>query len=129
MTVAGHLARGRARHQLLMIDACTVSRPGTKVYDAAADTYDIPLTTVYTGACRIVVWRGNEVEAADVEQNVTRYKVDLPLVPATPLLRRRDVLTVTASQNQQLVGAVITITEVQLDTTATSLRLIGEVAT
>jgi len=129
MTVAGHLARGRARHQLLMLDTCVITRPGTKTYNPATQDYDIPTVTVYTGPCRIVVWRGNEEQAGEAEVNVFRYRLDLPFANTTPVIQRRDTATITASVNPWMVGKVMTITEPEIDTTATALQVIGEVAT
>lgn len=129
MTVSAHLARGRARHQLLMLDTCVITRPGTKVYNPATQTYDIPTVTVYNGPCRIVVWRGNEEQAGEAEVNVFRYRLDLPFTATAPVIQRRDTATITASVNPWMVGKVMTITEPEIDTTATALQVIGEVAT
>jgi hypothetical protein len=129
MTAAGHLARGRIRHQLLMLDTVIITRPGAKTYNPATQAYTTAETTIYTGPCRVVVWRGNEEEAADVEVNVFRYRLDLPFTSTAPLVARHDVATITASVNPWMVGKVMRITEPEIDTTATALRVIGEVVT
>lgn len=130
MTVAGHLNRGRIRHQLLMLDTVTITRPGATTYDDTNQTYTTTgSTTVYIGPCRIVVWRGNEEEAADVQVNVFRYRLDLPFTATAVLIKRLDIATITASVNPWMVGKVMTITEPEIDTTATALRVIGEVVT
>lgn len=129
MTVAAHIARGRRRHALVMVDACTVTRPGTRVYNEATQDYTTPTMTAYTGPCRVKVWRGLDEQAAEAEVNVMRYHVDLPLTGAVPDVVRRDTLTITASLNPALPGRAITVTEVQMDSTATALRVIGEVTT
>lgn len=129
MTVVGHLNRGRIRHQLLMLDTVVITRPGVKTWNPATQTYTTGSATVYTGPCRIVVWRGNEEQAADVKVNVFRYRLDLPFTAATPIIQRRDIATITASVNPWMVGKTMTITEPEIDTTATALRVIGEVAT
>jgi hypothetical protein len=129
MTVAGHLNRGRIRHQLLMLDTVVITRPGVRTWSPITQEYASGATTVYTGPCRIVVWRGNEEEAADVKVNVFRYRLDLPFTAATPIILRRDIATITASVNPWMVGKIMTITEPEIDTTATALRVIGEVTT
>jgi hypothetical protein len=130
VTVVTHLLRGRARHQLLMLDTVTIVRPDptARAYDPVTQTYGAASTAVYTGPCRVVTWRGNEEDAAETEVAVIRYRLDLPLTASAPIVRRRDVATVTASFNPVLVGLVLTITEPEYGTTATALRLVGEVA-
>lgn len=128
MTVAGHIARGRQRHQLLMLDTCQVVRhpPGPGVYDPSTMTYSQAPTSIYTGRCRAVVWRGNEEQAAEVEVAVVRYRVEFPLDGSVPALARRDVLTLTASMNPVLVGTVLVLTELETGSTSTALRWVAE---
>lgn len=130
MSIAGFLARGRARHQLLMLDTVLITRGGGRTYNETTQQYDVvPPTTVYNGPCRVVVWRGNEEQAAEAEVNVYRYRLDLPFTDTTPVIQRRDTATITASVNPWMVGKAMTITEPEIDTTATSLQVIGEVTT
>lgn len=130
MSVAGHIVRGRARHALLMTDACTVTRivPGSRVFNESTKQYDEATTTVYTGPCRIKIWRGNEEQAGDVEVNVQRYYFDLPLTGVVPNVQRRDEVTVTASLNPALVGRVLVLTDVETESTDTALRVTCEYA-
>lgn len=125
MSIAGHIARGRARHALLMVDACTVTR-ATETYNPTTQKYDGTPTTVYTGPCRLKIWRGTDEQASETEVNVQRYYVDLPLTGATPTVARRDLLTVTASLNPALVGRVLVLTDVETETTDTALRITCE---
>lgn len=130
MSVAGHVARGRARHAQLMTDACTVTRivPGSRAFNETTKGYTEATTTVYTGPCRIKIWRGNEEQAGDVEVNVQRYYFDLPLTGAVPNVQRRDEVTVTASLNPALVGRVLVLTDVETESTDTALRVTCEYA-
>lgn len=130
MSVAGHLNRGRARHQLLMLDTVTIIRPdlADTTWNPATQTYTTAQTPVYTGPCRVVTWRANEEEAAETEVAVIRYRLDLPLTDAAPRILRRDIATITASFNPVLVGLTVVITEPEFATTATALRIVGEVA-
>lgn len=128
MSVASHIARGRVRHAQLMTDTCTVTRPGPRTYDPAAQDYTETDTVVYTGPARIQIWRGVDKEAADVKLNVQRYYFDLPLTGAVPDVKRRDTVTITASLNPALTGRVLVLTDVESDTTDTALRIVCEYA-
>lgn len=129
MSLASHINRGRARHALLMLDSCTVTRivPGSRAYNAAAQGYAEETEIVYTGPCRLKIWRGTDEQAAETEVNVQRYYVDLPLTGVTPpAVARRDLLTVTTSQNPALTGRVLVLTDVETETTDTALRVTCE---
>lgn len=129
MSLASHIARGRARHLLLMVDACTVTRivPGSRTYNATTQQYAEETEIVYTGPCRLKIWRGTDEQAAETEVNVQRYYVDLPLTGVTPpAVARRDLLTVTTSQNPALIGRVLVLTDVETETTDTALRVTCE---
>lgn len=128
MSIASHVARGRTRHALLMTDACTVTRAGVRTYNSATQQYAETDTIVYTGPCRIKIWRGIDVEAAEQEINVQRYYLDLPLTGAVPDVKRRDTVTVTASLNAALVGRILTLTNAEAETTDTALRITCEFA-
>ena len=127
MTLASVVGRGRARHALLMTDTCMVTR-ATQTYNPATQKYDAVTTPVYTGPCRIKIWRGIDVEAAEQEVNVQRYYLDLPLTGAVPNVKRRDTVAVTASLNSALVGRVLILTDVESETTDTALRITCEYA-
>jgi uncharacterized protein DUF6093 len=130
MSVSAVVAAGRAAHAALMIDACTVSRPipGTRVYVPATQSYTEDVETVYSGPCRIKIWRGQDEQAADQEVNVQRYYLDLPLSDTAPDVRRRDTVTITASLNAALVGRVLILTNAEAETTDTALRITCEFA-
>lgn len=129
MSVAAHVARGRARHLALMVDTVTITRPtGDRVYNPATQDYDQVMGTVYTGPARLKTWRGTDEPAAETEMNVQRYYVDLPLTAAAPDVARRDTLTVTASLNPALTGRVLIVTDVETETTDTALRCTCEFA-
>ena len=128
MSVASHIARGRARHALLMTDACTVTRvvPGTRVFNETAKDYTETDQTVYTGPCRIKIWRGQDEQAAEAEVNVQRYYLDLPLTGTAPDVKRYDKVTITSSLNPALVGRVLVLTNAEAETTDTALRITCE---
>jgi hypothetical protein len=128
MSLASVVARGQARHLRLMVDACTVTRPGPRTYDPVTQQYTDTTTTVYTGPCRIKIWRGQDEEAAEQEINVQRYYLDLPLSDTAPDVRRRDTVTITASLNAALVGRVLILTNAEAETTDTAFRITCEFA-
>lgn len=126
MTLSPFLARGRGRHQALMLDTVVITRAAPEIFDRTTQTYPAGVpTTVYTGPCRVVVWRGTEEQAAETEVNVARLRIDLPFTDTTPQVQRRDTATVT-SANPWLNGKSLVITELQLSTTATALQVIAE---
>jgi len=127
-SLSAYINRGRARHARLMLDACTVTRPGTRTYNPVTQQYSETDTTVYTGPCRIKIWRGIDVEAAEQEINVQRYYLDLPLSATAPDVRRRDTVTITASLNAALVGRVLVLTDAEAETTDTAFRITCEYA-
>ena len=124
------LAAGRAAHAAIMADACTVTRPvpGTRVYDEVAKQYSEQTTTVYSGPCRIKIWRGQDEQAAEAEVNVQRYYLDLPLGDTAPDVHRRDTVTITASLNAALVGRILILTNAEAETTDTAFRITCEYA-
>lgn len=122
------LTSGRTAHAALMTDTCTITRPGPTTWNPATQQNYTPQTTVYTGPCRLKVWRGTEEQAAETEINVQRYYLDLPLTGATPDVARRDTATVTASLNPALVGRALVVTDVETETTDTALRCTAEFA-
>lgn len=128
MSLASHINRGRARHAVLMTDACTVTRAGTRTWNSVTQQYTEADTTVYTGPCRIKIWRGIDVEAAEQEINVQRYYLDLPLTSGAPDVKRRDAVTITASLNPALVGRVLVLTDAEAETTDTAFRITCEFA-
>ena len=126
--LTGFIVRGRAWHPQVMLDACIVTRPGVRTYNPATQQYAEADTTVYTGPCRIKIWRGIDVEAAEQEINVQRYYLDLPLSDTAPDVRRRDTVTITASLNAALVGRVLVLTDAEAETSDTALRVTCEFA-
>ena len=126
--LADFITRGRAWHPQVMLDACTVTRPGVSTYNPVTQKNEQAFTTVYTGPCRIKIWRGQDEQAADTEVNVQRYYLDLPLSDTAPDVRRRDTVTITASLNAALVGRVLILTNAEAETTDTAFRITCEFA-
>jgi hypothetical protein len=123
------LAAGRLAHQQLMVDACTISRPGTPTLDRATSVLT-PGTpqTLYSGACRLKAQRvpRNE-EAGERLAVVARYEVALPFASlATDDLRVGDTVTISASGDTRLVGQTFSVLAVDFGSTATAWRITVE---
>lgn len=122
MSLAGLLARGKARHESLMSDTVTVTRGAghaAGVYDSSTKTYT-PQNgpTVYSGKARVILGQGSEQRAED------GATVEMPFVvefPAGTVLERGDSITVTASTYAtELVGLTVWVLDVDLDEWATA---------
>ncbi|MEU5496174.1 DUF6093 family protein [Streptomyces griseofuscus] len=126
------LAAGRRAHEQLMLDACTISRPGAVTLDRSASVL-IPgaSATLYSGPCRLKPQRvpRNE-EAGERLTVVARYEVALPFASlATDSLHVGDTVTITASGDSRLVGEDFAVMAVDFGSTATAWRITVEAAT
>lgn len=127
----GALIDGRAAHEALMVDACTITRPGTPVLDRVTSQLTPgAATTLYTGKCRLKSQRmPKPAEAGEELQMLMRYELALPFsatLPAGEELRVGDVVTMTASADARLVGQVLHVMAVDFGSTATAWRLTVE---
>lgn len=120
------IAAGRLAHQQLMVDACTITRPGTPVLDRATSQLTPGTSTaLYSGPCRVKPQRvPRDREAAERLEVVARYELALPFsaVPAHPL-HVGDAVTITASGDPRLVGQVMAVMAIDYGSTATAWRL------
>ena len=83
MSIDALIARGRAAHERLLVDTCTITRVASSTFNATTGNYATSTSTIDTGACRLKgPTAGNaapqEVEAADAEQVRTRQTLVLP---------------------------------------------------
>lgn len=122
----GALVDGRTEHQHLMIDSCTISRPGEPTLDRATSALTPGSeTTLYSGQCRLKAQRiPRDVEVGEELQAVARYELALPFdaVPTGPL-RLGDVVTMTASGDARLIGQVLRVMAIDYGSTATAWRI------
>ena len=119
------LARGRAAAQALMIDAVTVTRPGTGTTDDLTGAVTNTPTTIYTGSAKIqqAAAMGQRVDAGETSTILLRLEVHLPVV-GSEQVRRGDLVTVTASVNDAtLVGRKFRVHDEQYKSFATARRL------
>ncbi|KIZ16836.1 DUF6093 family protein [Streptomyces natalensis] len=120
------LAAGRIAHQQLMVDACTISRPGTPTLNRSTSVLTPGTPTVlYSGPCRLKPQRvpRNE-EAGERLTVVARYELALPFASlAADDLHVGDTVTITASGDTRLVGQPFSVMAVDFGSTATAWRI------
>jgi hypothetical protein len=125
--LTGLVQAGRAWHESIMEDSCTITREGTRTLNEATGQYSQTPTTVYTGPCRLVVQPRQPQDAALVGQveAVTHARLDLPVITSTSV-RDGDVVTFTASVDPALVGMKYRLRGIAGQTHATARRFFVE---
>jgi hypothetical protein len=114
---------GRREAESLMLDACTVGRPGGLVTDPDSGSVTPSLTTVFDGPCKVqqTIAQSSSPEAGGHQFTVQSSRVDFP-VAAGPFLPG-DVVTVTGSVlDAQLVGRRFRVVELFHKSFATAQR-------
>jgi len=115
--------RGREAAESLMLDACTVTRPGEPVTDPDTGNVTPGSTEVYTGPCKVqqTISQASNPSAGGHQFTVQDSRVDFP-VAAGPLLVD-DVVTMTSSVlDPQLAGSVFRVVELFHKSMATAQR-------
>lgn len=105
------VGRAQAAAERIMVDACDVTRGTGEGYwdDATGQWVEGTPATVWSGPCRVRSAAGQrDVEAGEQEIGVTRWEVHVP-VEGTGGITRGDTVTVTASGDPGLMGAVFTV--------------------
>lgn len=126
MSLKSVLARGRARHAVLLVDACTISRVTGQTLDP--DTNQLTPTTeqIYAGECRLKTYRvGRPATAGEASIELQRYELELPWDAPVPVMRD-DVATMTAGDDTWVIGRPLTVTDVSYSGTSTARHLIVE---
>jgi hypothetical protein len=126
MTATSTAVRGRRLAESIMVDTCTITRPGSDsgTFDPdTGETVPSARTTVYTGKCRS---RSREVLSRVAEmggQAVTTsaYVVSIPVT--TTGVEVGDMVTVTASNDPGAVRNLI-VQSVESATYVTARRLL-----
>ncbi len=110
-----------------MDDTCTVrtNAAGQGTYNPATRTYDGTPSTVYAGVCLVRPRGHTSTDRAEAQHEVVDYDVYLP--PTATGLAPDQQLTVdttaSATAPADLVGAVLTVMEIGLDTYNARIRL------
>jgi hypothetical protein len=113
----------RAAAEALMVDACTVTRPGESITDPETGEVTPSLTDVYSGPCKVqqTISQASNPTAGSHAFTVQDSRVDFP-VSAGPLAVD-DVVTITSSAlDPQLVGTVFRVVELFHKSMATAQR-------
>jgi len=122
MSFVDLVGRGREAAQALMLDTCTVHRPGDPVTDADGNV-TAGLTLLYTGPCKIqqTLAQSSNPEAGGHQYTVQDTRWDTPT--SAGVFEVDDVVTIIgAVLDPQLVGRVFRVTEPFHKTGATAQR-------
>lgn len=114
---------GRREAEALMVDECTVHRPGDPVTDYFTGVVTTPRTLVYEGRCKVqqTISQASNASVGGHQFTVQDSRVDFP-VSAGPLLVD-DVVTLTVSAlDPQIVGRVFRVGELFHKSYATAQR-------
>lgn len=122
MSAVDAVLAGRRWAESLMLDTCTVHRPGGPVTDADGNVTP-SLTLLYTGPCKIqqTLAQSSNPEAGGHQFTVQDTRWDTPV--AAGVFEVDDVVTITeAILDPQLTGRVYRVTEPFHKTGATAQR-------
>jgi hypothetical protein len=118
------LLAGRREAESLMLDACTITRPGEPVFSEATGGFTSTSTTVYEGKCKV---QSKDSATAKPESGehaftVVSRQVHIPANAAD--VRDGDVVTLTASRlNAFTVGKQYRVEGFTPDSFDTAFRL------
>lgn len=124
MTALEATLRGRVAAESLMLDACTITRPGDPVTDPETGDVSSTPTTVYAGKCKVQSKDAATAspEAGEATFTVVSRQVYIPANAAD--VRDGDVVTLTASKlNAFTVGKQYRVSGFTPDTFDTAARL------
>lgn len=126
MTARSAVRRGQRLAAKIMLETCTIQRRSGRTMDPTTDKYTDTFASVYTGQCRIKPLTGAQQAAAgQVAVELRRYVVSIPMT-APVNVNRGDVVTLTVSQDSEVVGRPLTVIDVALGELATVRRLTVE---
>ena len=97
MSAVGAVLAGRSAAESLMVDACTITRPGAPVTDPDTGTVTNTSTEVYTGKCKVQS-KDSATSSPDAGGHsfvVVSRQVHIPANAAE--VKDDDVVTITAS--------------------------------
>jgi hypothetical protein len=124
MSRATALARGRLAAEAGMVDACTVTRVGTRVTDTTTGEVTEPTSTLYTGQCRVQQAQAQATEETVGEDHLLLLRLEVQLPMSVTGLEVGDLITITASAHDaDLPGRVFRIHDLAHKTHATSRRV------
>lgn len=124
MSASAALLAGRREAELLMVDACTITRPGAPVTDPDTGAVTNTSTPVYSGRCKVQS-KDSATSSPDAGGHsfvVVSRQVHIPANSAD--VKDGDVVTITASLlNSFTVGNVYRVEGFTPDSFDTAARL------
>lgn len=116
--------QGRAAAERLMVDTCTITRPGVASLNETTGAVTRATTTVYTGACRVKPDPApSESQSGEREVVVRRFIVSIPTSETG--VEVDDIVTVTASDfDAALVDRTLTVGGIVTGSHVTARRLV-----
>lgn len=125
MSVDALLARGRVAAEALMADACTIRRASAPTTDPDSGVVTPTTTTIYSGKCKVqqaqAASNTNPREVGEAYLLLLHLEVHLPV--SVTGLDTDDEVTITASNDPDLIGRVFRIRELSHKTYATARRV------
>lgn len=124
MSAVTALLRGRTAADALMVDECTITRPGEPVTDPETGDVTNPSAPVYSGRCKVQSKDSATAspEAGEAVFTVVSRQVHIPANAAD--VRDGDVVTITASAlNSFTVGKKYRVSGFTPDSFDTAFRL------
>lgn len=107
-----------------MVDACTVTRVGTRVTDTTTGEVTEPTSTLYTGQCRVQQKQADATEETVGEDHLLLLRIEVQLPMSVTGLKVGDLITITSSAHDpDLPGRVFRIHDLAHKTHATSRRV------
>lgn len=123
MSRASVLTRGRVAAEAGMVDACSIRRRTGTTTDDNTGEVTPTWTSIYSGKCRVqqrTVQAESQTPGQDY-QLLTQLELQFPIAAAALLVG--DEVTVTASGDPQLVGAVLIVRDLAVKSEATARRI------
>ena len=119
------LARGQAKAEAGMVDACTIRRPtGTGLDDFSGTTVTTYLSPdPYTGKCRVQQGIAQAAQDEVGEDALLELRLVLQFPVSVVGLQVGDEITITASRDADLVGRVFRIRDLMHKTDETARRV------
>lgn len=134
MSVRSVLARGRAAHLQLLVDACWIRRVTGETLDPDTDVMTPTYATIYDdaetpgagGPCRLKAYRiGRPTVAGDAPIELQRYEIHLPWDTDIPV-QKDDIAFMTTTDDAWVIGRPLTVTDVSYGGTTTVRHIIVE---
>jgi hypothetical protein len=127
VTVGAFLGDGRRLAESLMLDTCTIRRPGhADTTDDLTGQITRTATTVYSGKCKVqqsTRGMGHRHDVGEEPVLLLRLELHLPVVGSEGLAEGDQVTITTAVHDTDLAGRVFVVHDLEHKSFATARRL------